>query len=67
MGHKPDPKVEVSQALSDMIHAENLIKEALKTVEKKDNRQLIQNTLNSVSNALDATRTSTYSFNDNIK
>ena len=67
MGHKPNPQVEVSQALSDMVHAKNLIKEALKTTEKKNNKQLIQNTLNSVSNALNATRTSAYSFNDNIK
>lgn len=67
MGHKPNPQVEVSQALSDVTHAENLIKKALKTTEKAENKQLIQNTLNSVHNALDATRTSAYSFNDNIK
>ncbi len=67
MGHKPNPQFEVSQALSDMVHAETLIKEALKTTEKTENRQLIQNTLNSVKNALDNTRTSAYSFNKNIK
>lgn len=67
MGHKLNPQDEVAKALSDVIHAEDLVKKALKSVEQADNKQLIQNTLNSVNNALDATRTSSYSFTDNIK
>lgn len=67
MGHKLNPQDEVAKALSDVIHAEDLVKKALKTTEQADNKQLIQNTLNSVNNALDATRTSSYSFTDNIK
>lgn len=64
MGHQPNAKDELNEALSDMVHAQKLMNEALKTVEKEENRQLIQNTLNSVNNALDATRTSAYGFVD---
>lgn len=64
MGHQPNAKDELSEALSDMVHAQKLMNEALQTVEKEDNKQLIQNTLNSVNNALNATRTSAYGFVD---
>lgn len=64
MGHQPNAKDELSEALSDMVHAQKLMNEALQTVEKEENRQLIQNTLSSVNNALNATRTSAYGFVD---
>ena len=64
MGHQPNAKDELSEALSDMVHAQKLMDEALQTVEKEENRQHIQNTLSSVNNALNATRTSAYGFVD---
>lgn len=64
MGHKTKAKDELQSALTDMIHAQELMNEALKSVEKEDNRQLIQNTLSSVDKAVDTTRTSAYGFVD---
>lgn len=64
MGHKPNAKCELNQALSDAIHAQQLLNEALKSVEKNENKQLVQNTLSTVNNAVDITRTSAYGFKD---
>lgn len=64
MGHKPKAKDELQCALTDMLHAQELVQEALQSVEKEENRQLIQNTLSSVDKALDATRTTAYGFVD---
>lgn len=64
MGHQPNAKAELKSALSDISHAQELLKEALSSVEKNDNKQLIQNTLSSVNKALDFTRSSSYGFKD---
>lgn len=64
MGHQPKAKDELQAALNDMLHAQELVNEALQTVEKEENRQLIQNTISSVDKALDATRTTAYGFAD---
>lgn len=64
MGHKSSANDELSLALTDMIHAQQLMQEALNCVEKDSNKQLVQNTLNSVNKALNATRTSAFGFVD---
>lgn len=64
MGHKPNAKEELKAALNDVLHAQALVLEALNTVEKSDNRQLIQDTLANVNEALQSTKTSTYGFKD---
>ncbi|GAA0757828.1 MULTISPECIES: hypothetical protein [Clostridium] len=64
MGHKTNAKDELKCALSDITHAQKLLHDAIKTVEKDDNKQLIQDTLANVNEALHATRTSTYGFKD---
>jgi hypothetical protein len=64
MGHKPNAKNELKFALSDVTHAQKLLHDAIKSVEKDDNKQLIQDTLSNVNEALHATRTSTYGFKD---
>lgn len=64
MGHKAKAKDELQAALTDMIHAQELLQEALETVEKEENRQLLQNTSSCVDKALNATRTTAYGFVD---
>lgn len=55
---------ELKSALSDITHAQELLKTALTSVEITDNKQLLQNTLSSVNKALDFTRSSSYGFKD---
>ena len=55
MGHKPNAKDELKSALTN---------DAIKTVEKEDNKQILQDTLANVNKALNITRTSTYGFKD---
>ena len=64
MGHKPNAKDELKCALSDVTHAQQLLHAAIKSVEQEDNKQLIQDTLANVNEALHATRTSTYGFKE---
>ncbi len=64
MGHKANAKAELKCALSDVTHAQQLLHDAIKSVEQDDNKQLIQDTLANVNEALHATRTSTYGFKD---
>ncbi len=62
MGHRPDAKDELKEALSSINHAQELLNDAIDTVEKEENRQLLQNTLANVNKAINATRTSTYGY-----
>lgn len=64
MGHKPNAKEELKEALNDVLYAQALLHEAIHTVEKDTNKQLLQDTLANVNEALDATRTSAYGFKD---
>lgn len=64
MGHKPNAKEELKAALNDVLYAQALLHEALNTVEHDDNKQLLQNTLSNVNEALVATKTSTYGYKD---
>ncbi len=64
MGHKPNIKDELKAALNDALYAQALLNEAIYTVENDSNKQLLQNTLANVNEALAATRTSTYGFKD---
>lgn len=62
MGHKPSAKEELKAALNGVIYAQSLLYEAIDIVEDNDNKQLLQNTLSNVNEALSATKTSTYGF-----
>ncbi|MDU5106745.1 MULTISPECIES: hypothetical protein [unclassified Clostridium] len=62
MGHRPNAKDELKEALSSINHAQELLNDAIDTVEKEENRQLLQNTLANVNKAINATRTSTYGY-----
>lgn len=64
MGHKPNAKEELKAALNDVLYAQSLLNEAIATVENNDNKQLLQNTLSNINEALSATKTSTYGFKD---
>ena len=64
MGHKPNAKEELKEALNDVLYAQALLNEAVATVEDYDNKQLLQNTLSNVNEALSATKTSAYGFRD---
>lgn len=64
MGHKPNAKEELKEALNDVLYAQALLNEAVATVEDYDNKQLLQNTLANVNEALSATKTSAYGFRD---
>ena len=62
MGHRPDAKYELKLALTSITHAQELLNDAINTVEKNENKQLLQNTLSNVNKALNVTRTSTYGY-----
>ena len=62
MGHRPNAKDELKLALNSITHAQELLNDAIDTVEKNENKQLLQNTLANVNKALNATRTSTYGY-----
>lgn len=64
MGHKPNAKDELKAALNDVLYAQALLHEAIDSVEKNENKQLLQDTLSNVNEALAATKTSAYGFKD---
>ena len=64
MGHRPNAKDELKKALSNINHAQELLNDAIDTVEQDENKQLLQNTLANVNEALSATKTSAYGFRD---
>lgn len=57
---KVNIKRELNSAVKNVLHAQEYMNFALNTVEKNDNKQLIQNTLNQINNSLDSTKTSLY-------
>ncbi|EOT2959363.1 hypothetical protein QTJ04_00560 [Clostridium perfringens] len=57
-------KRELNLALKNAIHAQEYINLALNTVEKNENKQLIQNTLNNINKSVDMTKTSFYVFKE---
>ncbi|WP_300348811.1 hypothetical protein [Clostridium sp.] len=61
---KVNIKRELDLAMKNALHAQEYINLALNTVEKNDNRQLIQNTLNQINNSLELTKTSFYGYKD---
>lgn len=64
MGSKPKAKDELKSALNSVNHAKELLNEALNTVEDSNNKQILQNTLASINDAVNATKTSAYGFKD---
>lgn len=64
MGHKPNAKDELKSALTNITHAQELLHDSIKAVEKEENKQILQDALANVNKALNVTRTSTYGFKD---
>lgn len=64
MCNRKKAKSELNCALSDIIHAQQLLNEALKSAENKENKQIIQNTLSTLDNAVAATKVSAYGFQE---
>ena len=62
MGHRPNAKDELKKALSNINHAQELLNDAIDTVEQEENKQLLQNTLANVNKAVNITRTTTYGY-----
>lgn len=59
---KVNIKRQLNFAVKNALHAQEYMNFALNTVEKNENRQLIQNTLNQINNSLDSAKTSLYGF-----
>ncbi|EGT3599960.1 hypothetical protein FT888_06930 [Clostridium perfringens] len=57
-------KRELNFAVKNALHAQEYINLALNTVEKNENKQLIQNTLNNINKSVDMTKTSFYAFKE---
>ncbi|MBI6019773.1 hypothetical protein H8J79_02865 [Clostridium perfringens] len=57
-------KRELNLAVKNAIHAQEYINLALNTVEKNENKQLIQNTLNNINKSVDMAKTSFYGFKE---
>lgn len=57
-------KRELNMAVKNAMHAQEYINLALNTVEKNENKQLIQNTLNNIKKSVDMTKTSFYGFKE---
>lgn len=57
-------KRELNMAVKNAMHAQEYINLALNTVEKNENKQLIQNTLNNINKSVDMTKTSLYGFKE---
>ncbi|MDK0685180.1 hypothetical protein P5F08_03815 [Clostridium perfringens] len=57
-------KRELNMAVKNAMHAQEYINLALNTVEKNENKQLIQNTLNNINKSVDMTKTSFYRFKE---
>ena len=55
-------KRELNLAVKNALHAQEYIN--LNTVEKNENKQLIQNTLNNINKSVDMTKTSFYGFKE---
>ena len=57
-------KRELNLEVKNALHAQEYINLALNTVEKNENKQLIQNTLNNINKSVDMTITSFYGFKE---
>ncbi|EGT0000388.1 hypothetical protein I9Y31_002695 [Clostridium perfringens] len=57
-------KRELNLAVKNALHAQEYINLALNTVEKNENKQLIQNTLNNINKSVYMTKTSFYGFKE---
>ncbi|MDC4251215.1 hypothetical protein M3X99_09305 [Clostridium perfringens] len=57
-------KRELNMAVKNAMHAQEYINLALNTVEKNENKQLIQNTLNNINKSVDMAKTSFYGFKE---
>ncbi|WP_338854843.1 hypothetical protein [Clostridium perfringens] len=57
-------KRELNLAVKNALHAQEYINLALNTVEKNENKQLIQNTLNNINKSVDMTKTLFYGFKE---
>ncbi|NGU67095.1 hypothetical protein [Clostridium perfringens] len=57
-------KRELNMAVKNAMHAQEYINLALNTVEKIENKQLIQNTLNNINKSVDMTNTSADGFKE---
>ncbi|TBX12594.1 hypothetical protein [Clostridium perfringens] len=57
-------KRELNLAVKNALHAQEYINLALNTVEKNENKQLIQNTLNNINKSVDMAKTSFYGFKE---
>lgn len=57
-------KRELNMAVKNAMHAQEYINLALNTVEKNENKQLIQNTLNNINKYVDMTKTLFYGFKE---
>lgn len=55
-------KRELNLAVKNALHAQEYINLALNTVEKNENKQIIQNTLNNINKSVDMIKTSFYGF-----
>ncbi len=57
-------KRELNLAVKNALHSQEYINLALNTVEKNENKQLIQNTLNNINKSVDMIKTSFYGFKE---
>lgn len=57
-------KQQVQQVFSQLSDARNALNQALNTVEKPENKQYIQNTLNAVESAIDTTSNALAHYKD---
>ncbi|HAT4115772.1 hypothetical protein [Clostridium perfringens] len=57
-------KRELNLAVKNALHAQEYINLALNTVEKNENKQIIQNTLNNINKSVDMTKTLFYGFKE---
>ena len=55
-------KNELNMAVKNVMHAKEYVDYAIDTVEKEENKQLLQNTLNNINKTLEVAKTSFYGF-----
>lgn len=60
MKDKPNVRESLDRALMDITNAQNLLTTSLKTVEKSENKEILQDTYNCVTEALETVRTADY-------
>ena len=60
MKDTPNVRESLDRALMDITNAQNLLAESLRTAEETENRHSMQNTYDSVSQALEAVRNADY-------